>query len=137
MIWDDSLISRGDRQAQVSHLGDRQLSLFRGHIVSLFFQKIKQESSVLLAILERGAAQQEVIYVLEEFTQGEMKGEEVPSQSLAKEVGTVPEPLWQNSPGQLLGSMRIWISPGEGKEVIGLSQVLELFNIRIRVSGEH
>jgi hypothetical protein len=28
-------------------------------------------------------------------------GKEIPSQSLAKEVGTVPEPLRQNSPGQL------------------------------------
>jgi hypothetical protein len=49
-----------------------------------------------------------------------MEGKEVPSQSLAKEVGTVLEPLRQNSPGQLLGSMKIWISPGEGKEVLGL-----------------
>jgi hypothetical protein len=47
-----------------------------------------------------------------------MEGKEIPSQSLAKEVGTVPEPLRQN--GQLLGSMRIWISPSEGKEVLGL-----------------
>jgi hypothetical protein len=54
---------------------------------------------VLLAILERGAAEQEIIYILEEFTQGETEGKEVPSQSLAKEVGTVPEPLRQNSPG--------------------------------------
>jgi hypothetical protein len=75
---------------------------------------------VLLAILERGAAEQEVIYVLEEFTGEEMEGKEVPSQSLAKEVGTVPEPLRQNSLGQLLGSMIIWISAGEGKEVLGL-----------------
>jgi hypothetical protein len=36
-----------------------------------------------------------------------MEGKEVPSQSLAKEVETVPETLRQNSPGQLLGSMRI------------------------------
>jgi hypothetical protein len=48
---------------------------------------------VLLAILERGAAEQEIIYILEEFTQGEMEGKEVPSQSLAKAVRTVPEPL--------------------------------------------
>jgi hypothetical protein len=48
-----------------------------------------------------------------------MEGEEVPSLSLAKEVETVPEPLRQNSPGQLLGSMRNWISPDEGKEVLG------------------
>jgi hypothetical protein len=75
---------------------------------------------VLLAILERGAAEQEVIYLLEEFTLGKMEGKEVPSQSLAKEVETVLEPLRQNSPGQLLGSMRIWISPGEGKEVLGV-----------------
>jgi hypothetical protein len=96
------------------------LSLVRGHPVSLFFQKIEQEGSVLLAVLKGGAAEQEVIYILEEFTRGEMEGEEVPSQSLAKEVGTVPEPLRQNCPGQLLGSMRIWISPCEGKEVLGL-----------------
>jgi hypothetical protein len=75
---------------------------------------------VLLAFLERRAAGQEVIYILEEFTWGEMEGKEVPSQSLAKEVGTVLEPLRQNIPGQLLGSMRNWISPGEGKEVLGL-----------------
>jgi hypothetical protein len=56
--------------------------------------------------------------LLEEFTLGKMEGKEVPSQSLAKEVETVLEPLRQNSPGQLLGSMRIWISPGEGKEVL-------------------
>jgi hypothetical protein len=56
---------------------------------------------------------------MEEFTQGEMRRKEVPSQRLAKKVGTVPEPLRQNSPGQLLGSMRIWISPGEGKEILG------------------
>jgi hypothetical protein len=74
---------------------------------------------VLLAIIEQGAAEQEVIYVLEEFTQEEMEVKEVPSQSLAKEVGTVPEPLRQSSPGQLLGSVRIWVSPGEGKEVLG------------------
>jgi hypothetical protein len=74
---------------------------------------------VLLAILEGGAAKQEVIYILEEFTQGEMEGKEVPCQSLAKEVRTIPEPLRQDSPGQLLGSMRIWVSPGEGKEVLG------------------
>jgi hypothetical protein len=49
-----------------------------------------------------------------------MEGKEVPSQSLARDVGTVLEPLRQNSPGQLLGSTRIWISPGEGKEVLGL-----------------
>jgi hypothetical protein len=48
-----------------------------------------------------------------------MEGKELPSQSLAKEVGTVLEPLRQNNPGHLLGSMRIWISPGEGKEVLG------------------
>jgi hypothetical protein len=93
--------------------------LLGGHTVFLFSQKIKQEGSVLLAILERGAAEQEVMYILEEFTRGEMEGKEVPSQSLAKEVETVPEPLRQNSPGQLLGSMRIWISPGEGKMVLG------------------
>jgi hypothetical protein len=34
---------------------------------------------VFLAILEGGAAKQEVIYILQEFTQGEMEGEEVPS----------------------------------------------------------
>jgi hypothetical protein len=61
------------------------LSLVRGHTVSLFFQKIKQEGSVLWAILERGAAEQEAIYILEEFTRGEMEGKEVPSPSLAKE----------------------------------------------------
>jgi hypothetical protein len=72
-----------------------------------FSQKIKQEGSVLLAILERGAAEQEIIYILEELTWGEMEGKEVPSKGLAKEVGTVPEPLRQNSPGQLLGSMRV------------------------------
>jgi hypothetical protein len=93
--------------------------LLGGHTVFLFSQKIKQEGSVLLAILKRGAAEQEVMYILEEFTRGEMEGKEVPSQSLAKEVETVPEPLRQNSPGQLLGSMRIWISPGEGKMVLG------------------
>jgi hypothetical protein len=119
MICGDGPMGRGDRQAQVSHLGERQLSLVRGHPVSLFSQKIKQEGSVLLAILKRGAAEQ-IIYILEEFTRGEMEGKEIPSQSLAKELGTVPEPLRQNSPGQLLGSMRIWISPGEGKEVLGL-----------------
>jgi hypothetical protein len=96
------------------------LSFVRGHVVSLFSQKIKQEGSVLLAVLKGGAAEQEVIYILEEFTQGEMEDEEVPSQSLAKEVRTVPEPLKQNSPGKLLGSMGIWVSPGEGKEVLGL-----------------
>jgi hypothetical protein len=53
---------------------------------------------VLLAILERGAAEQEVIYILEEFTWGEMEGKEILSQSLVKEVGTVLEPLRQNSP---------------------------------------
>jgi hypothetical protein len=62
-------------------------------MVSLFSQKIKQEGIVLLAILEQGAAEQEIIYILEEFTQGEMESKEVPSQSLAKEVGTVPEPM--------------------------------------------
>jgi hypothetical protein len=35
---------------------------------------------------------QEVIYAQEEFTWGEMEGEEVPSQSLAKEMGTVQNP---------------------------------------------
>jgi hypothetical protein len=89
-------------------------------MVSLFSQKIEQEGSVLLAILERGDAEQEVICILEEFTQGEIEGKEVPSQSLAKEMGTVLEPLRQNSPSQLLGSRRIWISPGEGKEILGL-----------------
>jgi hypothetical protein len=82
------------------------VSLVRGHPVSLFSQKIKHEGSVLLAILERGAAEQEIIYILEEFTWGEMEGKEIPSQSLAKEVGTVLETLRQKSPGQLLGSMR-------------------------------
>jgi hypothetical protein len=96
------------------------LSLVRGHPVSLFSQKIKQEGSVLLAVLKQGAAEKEIIYILAEFTWGEMEGKEIPSQSLAKEVGTVLEPLRQNSPGQLLGSMRIWISPGEGKEIWGL-----------------
>jgi hypothetical protein len=46
-----------------------------------FPRKIKQEGSVLLAILKGGAAEQEIIYILEEFTQGEMEGKEVPSQS--------------------------------------------------------
>jgi hypothetical protein len=95
------------------------LSLVRRYLVSLFSQKIKQEGSVLLAILECGAAEKEIIYILEDFTLGEMEGKEVPSQSLAKEVETVLEPLRQNSPGQLLGNMRSWISPGEGKEVLG------------------
>jgi hypothetical protein len=95
------------------------LSLVRGHTVSLFSQKIKQEGIVLWAILKRRAADQ-IIYILEEFTRGEMEGKEVPRQSLAKEVGNVLEPLMQNSPGQLLGSMRIWISPDEGKEILGL-----------------
>jgi hypothetical protein len=62
-----------------------------------FSQKIEQEGSVLLAIHERGAAEQEVIYILEEFTWGEMEGKEVLSQGLAKEVRTVLEPL--SSPG--------------------------------------
>jgi hypothetical protein len=48
-----------------------------------------------------------------------MEGKEVPIQGLAKEVGTVPEPLRQNSPGQLLGSMRVWVSPGKDKEILG------------------
>jgi hypothetical protein len=48
-----------------------------------------------------------------------MEGKEVPSQSLAKEVGTIPEPLRQHSPGHLFGSMGIFISPGKGKEVLG------------------
>jgi hypothetical protein len=52
MIYGDSLMSRGDRQAQVSYLGERQLILVRGHLVSLFSQKIEQEGSVLLALLE-------------------------------------------------------------------------------------
>jgi hypothetical protein len=95
------------------------LSLVRRHTISLFSQKIKQEGNVLLAILERGAAEQEIIYILEEFTWGEMEGKKVHTQSLAKEVRTVPESLRQNSPCQFLGSMRIWISPGEGKEVLG------------------
>jgi hypothetical protein len=43
------------------------LSLVRGHPVSLFSKKIKQGGSVLLAILERGAAEQEIIYILEEL----------------------------------------------------------------------
>jgi hypothetical protein len=68
---------------------------------------------VLLAILKRGTAEKEIIYILKEFTRGELEGKEVPSQSLAK-------PLRQNSPSQLLGSMRIWISPGEGKEILGM-----------------
>jgi hypothetical protein len=66
-------MSRGDRQAQVSHLGERQLNLVRGHTVFLFSQKVKQEGSALLAILKKGAAEQEVIYILE-FTWGEMEG---------------------------------------------------------------
>jgi hypothetical protein len=41
---------------------------------------------VLLGILEQGAAEQKIIYILEEFTWGEMEGKEVPCQSLAKEV---------------------------------------------------
>jgi hypothetical protein len=96
------------------------LNLVRGHTISLFPQKIKQDGSVLLAILKRGAVEQEVIYILEEFTQGGMEGKEDPNQSLAKEVGTILEPLRQDSPGQLLGSMRIWVSPGEDKKVLGL-----------------
>jgi hypothetical protein len=68
---------------------------------------------MLLAVLKGRTAKQEVIYILEEFTWGEMEGKEVPSQSLAKEVR-------QDSPGQLLGSMSIWVSPGEGKKVLGL-----------------
>jgi hypothetical protein len=35
-------------------------------------------------------------------------------------VRTIPEPLRQGSPSQLLGSMSIWVSPGEGKKVWGL-----------------
>jgi hypothetical protein len=80
-------------------LGDTQYPFFP--------RKIKQEGSVLLAILEQGAAEQEIIYILEEFTWGEMGSKEIHRQSLAKMLGTVPEPLRQNSPGQLLGSMRI------------------------------
>jgi hypothetical protein len=34
---------------------------------------------VLLVVLKGGTAKQEVIYILEEFTQGEMEGKEVPS----------------------------------------------------------
>jgi hypothetical protein len=75
---------------------------------------------VLWAILERGAAEQEAIYILEEFTRGEMEGKEVPSQSLAKEVRPILGPLRQDSPSQLLRSMSIWVSPGEGKKVLGL-----------------
>jgi hypothetical protein len=95
------------------------LTLVKRYLVSPFFQKIKQERSVLLSLLERGASEQKIIYILEEFTWGEMKGKEVPSQSLAKEVGTVLELLRQNSSCQLFGSMRIWISPGEDKEFLG------------------
>jgi hypothetical protein len=80
------------------------LHLVRGHTVSLFSQKVEQE----------------VIYILEEFTQGEMESKEVPSQSLAKKMGTISEPLRQDSPGQLLGSINFWVSPGEGKKVLGL-----------------
>jgi hypothetical protein len=39
------------------------LSLVRGHPVSFFSQKIKQEGSVFLAVLERGATKHEVIYI--------------------------------------------------------------------------
>jgi hypothetical protein len=49
-----------------------------------------------------------------------MEGKEIHSQSLAKKVRTIPEPLRQESPSQLLGSMSIWVSPGEGKKVLGL-----------------
>jgi hypothetical protein len=63
MIYGDSFISRGHRQVQVSNLGERQLRLVRGHPAFLS-QKIKQEGNVLLAILEQGAADQEVIYVV-------------------------------------------------------------------------
>jgi hypothetical protein len=69
------------------------LSLVRGHAGSLFPQKIKQKGSVLLAILKGGAAKEEVIYILEEFTRGEMEGEEIHSQNLAKKARTIPEPL--------------------------------------------
>jgi hypothetical protein len=52
------------------------LSLVREHPVSLFPQKIEQVGSVLLAILEQRAAEEEVIYILEEFTQGEVESKE-------------------------------------------------------------
>jgi hypothetical protein len=51
MICGDGPMSRGDRQAQVCHLSERKLSLAKGHTVSLFSQKIKQEGGVLLTIL--------------------------------------------------------------------------------------
>jgi hypothetical protein len=76
-------------------------------VVSLFSQKIKQGGSVLLAILKRGAAEQEVIYILEEFTWGKMEGKEVPSQSLAREVMTLLEPMRQDSPSHC---WEIWVS---------------------------
>jgi hypothetical protein len=68
------------------------LSLVRGHTIPLFSQKIEQESSVLLAILERGTAEQEVIYILEEFSQGEMEGKEVPDRAWPKRWGPSRNP---------------------------------------------
>jgi hypothetical protein len=52
-------------------LGDTQYPFFP--------RKLSRRAVWLLAILEKGAAEQEIIYILEEFTQREMEGEEVPS----------------------------------------------------------
>ncbi len=50
----------------------------------------------------------------------ERTGSEVPRQSLSKEVGSLMEALGKNHPGEVAGSLRIWICPGESKMEIGI-----------------
>jgi hypothetical protein len=77
------------------------LSLFRSYTVSLLSQKIEQNSGILTVDIKGGAAQQQVIYILEKFAWGELESEEILGQSLTEEMGAITEALGQDGPGEL------------------------------------
>ena len=61
----------------------------------------------MLGGLFRGAAKEQVVYILEEGARAERASGQVPGQSLPEVVGTVSEPLREYGPCELCGQLGV------------------------------
>ena len=70
--------------------------------------------------LFRGAAKEQVVYILEESARVERASGQVPGQSLLEVVGTVSKPLREYGPCELCGQLGVGVSSGESKEELAV-----------------
>ena len=70
--------------------------------------------------LFRGAAKEQVIYILEESVRAERASGQVPGQSLPEGVGPVSKPLREYGPCELCGQLGVGVSPGESREELAV-----------------